>query len=163
MAKSLQATNLEISQVKAMVSQLEETKRQMSDSLVSCKAAIESNDPTLVSDYALNLEPELRDAQKLLEDKAKTPPTEPETKSNGFTTRFDTDFSNGFSNSDTGFGKFDDGFGASAFGSGGATKAADPFAPAAVDPFAPKAGTTTSEVSFFLLLLLFVLKRLNLC
>lgn len=141
LAKNLQDTQLEISQVKAMVTQLEETKRQMSDSLDSCKAAIDANDPHLVSDYALNMEPELRDAKNLIEGKLKNSRGDPESKSNGFKSRFDVDFSNGFGN-DNSFAskKFDDGFGA-AFDS-----KPDPFAPAtnaAADPFAPK---STSNV-----------------
>lgn len=151
LAKTLQDTQLEISQVKAMVTQLEETKRQMSDSLEACKTAIDTNDPYAVSDYALNMEPELRDAKRLLEDK---PKGTPEKKSNGFSERFDTDFSNGFSNDGFAAKKFDEGF-SSPF-----EPKPDPFAPSAataVDPFAPKPGV--AEVSFRLFLILTINTR----
>ncbi|CRK98478.1 CLUMA_CG011835, isoform A, partial [Clunio marinus] len=70
----LQDTQLQISQVRAMVSQLEEIQRQMKDALVLCKAAVEENNATMVSDYSLNIEPEFRDFKKVLlspEEKAK--------------------------------------------------------------------------------------------
>ncbi|XP_063700668.1 epidermal growth factor receptor substrate 15-like 1 isoform X2 [Culicoides brevitarsis] len=144
LTKILQETQLQISQVKAMLTQLEETKRQMSDSLALCKAAIEQNDPNSVPDYSLNLEPELHDAKKLLEDRP-DPTLSPEKPAapastgfnNGFQAKFDDSWNdpfgataNAMSNDGT---KFDDSFGASF------DKPADPFAATnKADPFAPK-------------------------
>lgn len=51
-----------------MVTQLQESQRQMSDALVLCKSAIAANDPSLVSDYSLRLEPDFRDARKSLDE-----------------------------------------------------------------------------------------------
>lgn len=70
----LQETQLQISQVHAMVSQLEEIQRQMKDALALCKVAIEENNAVIVSDYSLSIEPEFRDFKKALlspEEKAK--------------------------------------------------------------------------------------------
>lgn len=52
-----------------MVSQLQESQRQMKDALSMCKTAIEANDPSLVSDYSLKLEPDFREARTTLEVK----------------------------------------------------------------------------------------------
>lgn len=159
LSKILQDTQLQISQVKAMLSQLEETKRQMTDSLALCKAAIEQNDPNSISEYSLNLEPELHTAKRLLEDRPEPTlsPEKPPEKSNGFKETFNSDST------------WDDPFGANAavqrsqggfddsFNSTFETKV-DPFAPAAGatgggDPFAPKSSTTpsVSHVYFFFL------------
>lgn len=62
----LQETQLQISQVRAMVTQLEEIQRQMRDALAICKVAIEENNPVVVSDYSLGIEPEFRDFKTLL-------------------------------------------------------------------------------------------------
>lgn len=151
--KILQDTQLQISQVKAMLTQLEETKRQMSDSLALCKAAIEQNDPNSVPDYSLNLEPELHDAKKLLEEKP-DPTLSPEKTAANSTT-----FNNGFQQKFNADDSWDDPFGATAmtnnaskfddsFGNSFDNKP-DPFAPASkADPFALKAGDTSSHDGF---------------
>lgn len=55
--------------IKAMVSQLQESQRQMSDALAMCKSAMAANDPVMVSDYSLKLEPDFRDARCILKEK----------------------------------------------------------------------------------------------
>lgn len=65
LSKNLQDTQLEISQVKAMVSQIEETKRQMVEALDLCKTALSKNDMN-VSDYILNIEPDFKEAVQLV-------------------------------------------------------------------------------------------------
>lgn len=70
----LQDTQIQISQVRAMVTQLEEIQRQMKDALVVCRAAVEENNASLVTEYSLNIEPEFRDFKKASlspEEKAK--------------------------------------------------------------------------------------------
>ncbi|XP_055539041.1 epidermal growth factor receptor substrate 15-like 1 isoform X2 [Wyeomyia smithii] len=153
LTSQLQDTQLEISQVKAMVTQIQEYQRQMTDALAMFRNAIDTNDPVLVSDYSLKIEPEFREAKQALEEKEvenanKRDPfgdnkangfgtTDGETgfgddfKTNGFSTQFDT--SNGFQSSG-----FDDGF-SSAFDN----KSSDPFASSAgsADPFADSKGT----------------------
>lgn len=62
----LQDTQLQISQVRAMATQLEEIQRQMKDALELCKVAIEENNAAIVSDYSLGIEPEFRDFKKAL-------------------------------------------------------------------------------------------------
>lgn len=52
-----------------MVSQLEESQRQMKDALTMCKSAIEANDTSYVSDYSLKLEPDFREARTVFEAK----------------------------------------------------------------------------------------------
>lgn len=149
LTSQLQDTQLEISQVKAMVTQIQEYQRQMTDALAMFRNAIEANDPILVSDYSLKIEPEFRSAKQALEEKEmknanKRDPfgdnkangfrtTDGETgfgddfKTNGFNAQFDT--SNGFQSSG-----FDDGFG-TAFDN---NEPSDPFASSApnTDPFA---------------------------
>lgn len=49
-----------------MVSQLIESQRQMNDALTLCKEAIDNNDPSLVYDYSLKLEPDFREARNIL-------------------------------------------------------------------------------------------------
>ncbi|XP_053694497.1 epidermal growth factor receptor substrate 15-like 1 isoform X2 [Sabethes cyaneus] len=153
LTSQLQDTQLEISQVKAMVTQIQEYQRQMTDALAMFRNAIDTNDPVLVSDYSLKIEPEFREAKQALEEKEvenanKRDPfgdnkangfgaTDGETgfgddfKTNGFATQFDT--SNGFQSSG-----FDDGF-SSAFDN----KSSDPFASSAgnADPFAESKGS----------------------
>lgn len=53
--------------VKAMVSQLQESQRQMKDALTMCKSAIDANDVSYVSDYSLKLEPDFREAKSVFE------------------------------------------------------------------------------------------------
>lgn len=155
LTSQLQDTQIEISQVKAMVSQIQEYQRQMTDALAMFRNAIDVNDPVLVSDYSLKIEPEFREAKLALEEKeaeyaSKRDPfgdnkangfgasTDGETgfgddfKTNGFATQFDT--SNGFQS-----GGFEDGF-ATAFDN----KPSDPFASSvgvAPDPFTERQGT----------------------
>lgn len=158
LTSQLQDTQLEISQVKAMVTQIQEYQRQMNDALAMFRNAIDTNDPVLVSDYSLKIEPEFREAKQALEEKEvenanKRDPfgdnkangfgaNDGETgfgddfKTNGFATQFDT--SNGFQ---SGGGGFEDGFG-SAFDN----KPSDPFGTSmggsgAADPFAESKGT----------------------
>lgn len=69
LTKNLQDTQFQISQIKAMVSQLQENQRQMNDALTVCKAAIDANNPSLVSDYTLKLEPDFREARASLGQK----------------------------------------------------------------------------------------------
>lgn len=52
-----------------MVSQLQESQRQMTDALTMCKSAIEANDVSCVSDYSLKLEPDFREARTVFEVK----------------------------------------------------------------------------------------------
>lgn len=52
-----------------MVTRLLEKQRAMNDALILCRAAIEENNPTLVSDYSLKLEPDFREAKQTLEAK----------------------------------------------------------------------------------------------
>lgn len=56
-------------QIKALVTQLEESARQMNDAVGACKTAIEINDPNAVSTYTLKLEPDFLGAKKALEDR----------------------------------------------------------------------------------------------
>lgn len=69
LTRTLQDTQLQISQIKALVTQLEENQRQISDALEACKAAIENNDPNSVSYYTLKIEPDFREAKTALEDR----------------------------------------------------------------------------------------------
>lgn len=57
------------SQIKSLVTQLEESQRQMNDALAVCKTAIEANDPSQASYFSLKIEPDFREAKKVLEDK----------------------------------------------------------------------------------------------
>lgn len=59
-------------QIKAMVTQLQESQRQMSDALSLCKSAMSANDPSLVSEYSLKLQPDFRVASETLKDKQVT-------------------------------------------------------------------------------------------
>uniref|UniRef100_A0A1Q3FXS5 Putative epidermal growth factor receptor substrate 15-like 1 n=1 Tax=Culex tarsalis TaxID=7177 RepID=A0A1Q3FXS5_CULTA len=161
LTSQLQDTQLEISQVKAMVTQIQEYQRQMTDALAMFRSAIDTNDPSMVSDYSLKIEPEFREAKQALEEKEvenanKRDPfgdnkaasngfggvSDGETgfgddfKTNGFATQFDTT-NNGFQ-SGGGGGGFDDGF-TNAFDN----KPRDPFGSGAggADPFAETRGT----------------------
>lgn len=69
LSRQLQDTQLQISQIKAMVSQLEEIQHQMNDALAMCRSAIEANDPQLVSEYSLKIEPEFREFHEALRAK----------------------------------------------------------------------------------------------
>lgn len=77
----LQDTQLQISQVRAMVSQVEEIQQQMKNALLACKAAVEENNATMVSEYSLAIEPEFREFKKVLlspEEQAKEGSTDDE-------------------------------------------------------------------------------------
>lgn len=52
-----------------MISQLQESQRQLNDGLTVLKAAIEADNPSLVSDYTLKLEPDFREARLTLEQR----------------------------------------------------------------------------------------------
>lgn len=52
-----------------MVSQLQESQRQLKDALAMCKSAIDANDASYVSDYTLKLEPDFREAKTVFEAK----------------------------------------------------------------------------------------------
>lgn len=158
LTSQLQDTQLEISQVKAMVTQIQEYQRQMTDALAMFRNAIDTNDPSLVSDYSLKIEPEFREAKLALEEKEvenanKRDPFGDNKASNGFgggvsdgETGFGDDFktSNGFatqfdsSTTNNGFQSgFDGGF-ASAFDN----QPRDMFGSGAgADPFAETRGT----------------------
>lgn len=56
--------------IKALVTQLEESQRQMNDALAVCKTAIEANDPSQASYFSLKIEPDFREAKTALEAKA---------------------------------------------------------------------------------------------
>lgn len=161
----LQDTQLQISQVKAMVSQLQENQRQMNDALAMCKIAIEESNPSLVSDYSLKLEPDFREVKHSLEEKS----DETFQQKNSFD-RKDSFKSNGFSTdpfSNTNGHGFDDSFSAGGGGGGGAVGGGfddsfsgnnfhanknDPFASASIaaDPFGDKKNqAVTPDVSLF--------------
>ncbi|XP_040163349.1 epidermal growth factor receptor substrate 15-like 1 isoform X2 [Anopheles arabiensis] len=170
LTSQLQDTQLEISQVKAMVTQIQEYQRQMTDALSMFRSAIESNDPILVSDYSLKIEPEFREAKQALEEKevenankrdpfgdnrsngfgagepAETGFGDDFKSSNGFATQFDVGSNGGFHGGTAAAGGFgEDGFGA--FGAKAPSHAigggaADPFGSgAAADPFGDRKGS----------------------
>lgn len=62
----LQETQLQISQVRAMFSQVEEIQRQMRDALTACKAAVDDSNTSVISDYSLNIEPDFREYKAAL-------------------------------------------------------------------------------------------------
>ncbi|XP_033148961.1 epidermal growth factor receptor substrate 15-like 1 isoform X2 [Drosophila busckii] len=156
LTKHLQNTQLQISSVRSMVTQLMETQRQMTDALLICRAAMESQNAELVSEYQLKIEPDFDDARKTLEKQIEMPKEDPfeennsgaANKANGFdndpfsgqvskpainTTGFDDSFniSSGFDSGFDGFGGQSQSFGQTQrdpFGSDafGATKAVTP-------------------------------------
>ncbi|GAB0100609.1 epidermal growth factor receptor substrate 15-like 1 [Sergentomyia squamirostris] len=88
----LQDTQLEFSQMKAMVTQLQESQRQMRDALDSCKSAIETSDPDVVTDYYLKLSPDFREVQQSLEAESKPKESSPPaTQSYSFDNKFEDD------------------------------------------------------------------------
>ncbi|KAG5681401.1 hypothetical protein PVAND_010840 [Polypedilum vanderplanki] len=131
----LQDTQLQISQVRAMVTQLEEIQRQMKDALALCKVAIEENNPVIVSDYSLGIEPEFRDFKMVLvspeakpkdafgDDSSFNDPFKPETTQSQ--TAVSSGFDDSFDHKATAFND-DDSFG---------NKWSDPFS-SQNDPFA---------------------------
>lgn len=159
----LQDTQLQISQVKAMVSQLQENQRQMNDALAMCKIAIEESNPSMVSDYSLKLEPDFREIKQSLDEKSEDAfhkknsfDRKDSFKSNGFSADPFSNtnghgFDDGFSAGGGAVGGFDDSFGGSHFNA----KKNDPFASASIsaDPFGDKKNqAVTPDVSSFFFL-----------
>ncbi|XP_017070232.2 epidermal growth factor receptor substrate 15-like 1 isoform X2 [Drosophila eugracilis] len=73
----LQATQLQISSVRSMVTQLLETQRQMTDALLICRAAMENQNADLVSEYQLKIEPDFDEARKTLTKEVQMPKEDP--------------------------------------------------------------------------------------
>ncbi|XP_050327622.1 epidermal growth factor receptor substrate 15-like 1 isoform X3 [Bactrocera neohumeralis] len=73
LTQHLQNTQLQISSVRSMVTQLLETQRQMTDALLMCRAAISNQDAELVSEYQLKIEPDFNEARQILEKKVEEP------------------------------------------------------------------------------------------
>nr|XP_036223244.1 epidermal growth factor receptor substrate 15-like 1 isoform X3 [Bactrocera oleae] len=73
LTQHLQNTQLQISSVRSMVTQLMETQRQMTDALLMCRAAISNQDAELVSEYQLKIEPDFNEARQILEKKIEEP------------------------------------------------------------------------------------------
>ncbi|XP_032572016.1 epidermal growth factor receptor substrate 15-like 1 isoform X2 [Drosophila sechellia] len=73
----LQATQLQISSVRSMVTQLLETQRQMTDALLICRAAMENQNAELVSEYQLKIEPDFDEARKTLTKEVQLPKDDP--------------------------------------------------------------------------------------
>ncbi|XP_029405704.2 epidermal growth factor receptor substrate 15-like 1 isoform X5 [Bactrocera dorsalis] len=73
LTQHLQNTQLQISSVRSMVTQLLETQRQMTDALLMCRAAISNQDAELVSEYQLKIEPDFNEARQILEKKIEEP------------------------------------------------------------------------------------------
>lgn len=141
-----------------MVTQLEESQRQLNDALAVCKSAIEANDPSQASYFSLKIEPDFREAKKALEEKSvcihamvtyiiyrkvnyiidypQEQTADPfNDKEHGFSNGTDNEFKTNqfattFDEYSTGFGGFDDGFGSS-------------FTPKTNDPFT--ANSTTQD------------------
>ncbi|XP_055921879.1 epidermal growth factor receptor substrate 15-like 1 isoform X2 [Eupeodes corollae] len=163
LSRNLQDTQLQISQVRSMVTQLLESQREMTDALIMCKAAIEANQTELVTDYQLKIEGDLTEARQVLEKKFTVEPKADDPfqeKTNGFgktdafasngfaadpftsSTNGTTRATGGFDDSSFNAGGFDDSFGGSGFG---AAKQRDPFGAAgAADPFGDKKSTAVT-------------------
>ncbi|KAM8711783.1 hypothetical protein ACLKA7_012312 [Drosophila subpalustris] len=77
LTKHLQNTQLQISSVRSMVTQLMETQRQMTDALLICRAAMENQNAELVSEYQLKIEPDFDDARKTLRKEIEIPKDDP--------------------------------------------------------------------------------------
>uniref|UniRef100_W8BP36 Epidermal growth factor receptor substrate 15-like 1 n=1 Tax=Ceratitis capitata TaxID=7213 RepID=W8BP36_CERCA len=147
LTQHLQNTQLQISSVRSMVTQLMEVQRQMTDALLMCRAAISNQDAELVSEYQLKIEPDLSEARKTLEKKIEEPkaddPFEDATatkNTNGFVNNsFNNDpFAANSGNPSAGRGGFDEsftsggGFGDSGFDAFGSNSG---FNQEAKDPF----------------------------
>ncbi|XP_055858592.1 epidermal growth factor receptor substrate 15-like 1 isoform X2 [Episyrphus balteatus] len=162
LSRNLQDTQLQISQVRSMVTQLLESQREMTDALIMCKAAIEANQTELVTEYQLKIEGDLTEAKQVLEKKITHEPKADDPfqeKTNGFgkTDGFSangfaadpftsstngTRATGGFDDSSFNAGGFDDSFSSSGFG---AAKQRDPFGAAgAADPFGDKKSTAVT-------------------
>ncbi|XP_060655419.1 epidermal growth factor receptor substrate 15-like 1 isoform X1 [Drosophila nasuta] len=136
LTKHLQNTQLQISSVRSMVTQLMETQRQMTDALLICRAAMENQNAELVSEYQLKIEPDFDDARKTLEKEVEIPKDDPFDENNSgaankATNGFDNDpfsgqgskptpaIKTGFDDSFNMSSNFDSGF--DAFGQSGAS------------------------------------------
>ncbi|XP_073848881.1 epidermal growth factor receptor pathway substrate 15 isoform X2 [Musca autumnalis] len=117
----LQNTQLQISSIRSMVTQLMETQRQMTDALLLCRAAIESENAELVSEYQLKIEPDFSEARIQLEKEIEIPKDDPfndtnttamNNKNSGFTSNgFDSDpFASNTTTVAPAKGGFDDSF-----------------------------------------------------
>ncbi|KAH8346391.1 hypothetical protein KR084_010489 [Drosophila pseudotakahashii] len=142
----LQATQLQISSVRSMVTQLLETQRQMTDALLICRAAMENQNAELVSEYQLKIEPDFDEARKTLTKELPLPKDDPFEENNSgaanqATNGFGSDpfsgqqtskpaISTGFDDSFNMSSTFDSGF--DAFGQSGAGSA---FGQTQRDPF----------------------------
>ncbi|XP_016946998.1 epidermal growth factor receptor substrate 15-like 1 isoform X2 [Drosophila biarmipes] len=142
----LQATQLQISSVRSMVTQLLETQRQMTDALLICRAAMENQNAELVSEYQLKIEPDFDEARKTLTKEVQMPKDDPFEENNSgaanqATNGFASDpfsaqqaskpaISTGFDDSFNMSSGFDSGF--DAFGQSGASSA---FGQTQRDPF----------------------------
>ncbi|KRF97865.1 uncharacterized protein Dwil_GK21653, isoform C [Drosophila willistoni] len=146
LTKHLQNTQLQISSVRSMVTQLMETQRQMTDALLICRAAMENSNAELVSEYQLKIEPDFDDARKTLEKQIDIPKDDPFDENNSGAANkatangFDSDpfggaakptISTGFDDSFSMSSGFDSGF--DAFGQSGT--AAGGFGQTQRDPF----------------------------
>lgn len=79
LTRNLQDTQMEISQAKAKITQLQEMQRQMSDAIAVCDGAVQSGDATAVADTALRISPEFRNPEytaTLLPNNNNTPQTQ---------------------------------------------------------------------------------------
>ncbi|XP_044738166.1 epidermal growth factor receptor substrate 15-like 1 isoform X3 [Chrysoperla carnea] len=63
LAETLADTQLQISQAKAKITQLQEQQRLMKDAINACDYAIENSNPSLVPDTSLRITPEFRDPE----------------------------------------------------------------------------------------------------
>lgn len=158
----LQDTQLQISQIRAMFTQLEEVQAQMKNALELCKDAIEENNASIVSDYSLGIEPEFRDFKKALVSPEEKPKdgekaiylNKLKLMINVSAFNDNSSFNDAFKSANSGFeDSFDNK--ASGFGDddkwGNDDKWGDPFGAnaAANDPFAGSNNDTTSKpVSF---------------
>ncbi|XP_037951924.1 epidermal growth factor receptor substrate 15-like 1 isoform X2 [Teleopsis dalmanni] len=100
-SKHLQDTQLQISSVRSVVTELLEIQRQMTDALLMCRAAIENQEAELVTEYQLKIEPDFDDAKRTLEKKIEEPKSDPfdDNKTSTNTNINNTGFvSNGFEN-----------------------------------------------------------------
>jgi epidermal growth factor receptor substrate 15 len=156
----LQDTHVQISQVRAMVTQLEEVQSQMKSALLSCKAAVEENNASMVSDYSLGIEPEFRDFKQALlspEEKPKQRESQGRLHCSShqlmkvFSTEFNdsksvafkpSTFDDNFDNKPSAFGD-DDSWNTNQWSTG----ASDPFAGSKPDPFASNASPAKADVS----------------
>lgn len=106
-----------------MVSQLQESQRQLNDALAMCKSAIEANDVSYVSDYCLKLEPDFREAKTVFEVKEVVPLKDQAQNGQGakHLTLFQEPKVDPFADSNTGFGEEfkSNGFSSDPFGSTG--------------------------------------------